>query len=128
MAAYRGRSTWSLEVAMYCRDPVLLARPTRRVKLCRRLTISLPLVAVVLFLFVAVAPSVTSVDPLGEYAIVLAFLCVGAFIVVGNAFKIGAIRCPCCGGQFSARSKFFPAAECDNCGYNVETGHKNGDF
>jgi hypothetical protein len=114
---------------MFCRDPVLLAGPTRRVKLYRRLAISLPAVIVFLGLLVPVVPSVKHIGPLGGYAILFVFGCAAfATFGLGWSFRVGAIRCPCCGEPFSPRSRTIPRAECDNCGFNVETGHRKGDF
>ena len=44
------------------------------------------------------------------------------------AYKLGLIRCPCCDLRFDSRLWFPIRAECENCGYNIRTNSRRGDF
>ena len=49
-------------------------------------------------------------------------------VVALFSFKLGIIKCPSCGLRFDTRLWVPIDAECANCGYNIRTISRRGDF
>jgi hypothetical protein len=120
---------------MYCRDPSLLARPTRLINFSRRAAQVSLLASVVLLGAVAVTlsmyPSAARM-PVGDLLVVLIGGSGFPWLAISIVFQNGMVKCPCCGGPFAKRRMGafwlrFPS-RCDECGYDVSTGHRDGDF
>ena len=128
----------TLEVAMYCRDPALLAGPTSRLNLYRSIggtCIRLLLLSlVVLIVSLNVFPAASRrTPPVVGYSVIAAL---GALLFtwfgLSRAFQSGALKCPCCGEPFARRRVgvfwlTFPR-RCANCEYDLVSGHRRGDF
>jgi hypothetical protein len=122
---------------MYCRDPSLLARPTRLINLSRRVAHVSLLTCVVLFGAVAATlslfPSAARMpDAVGYFLVALIGGSGFAWLALLIVFQNGMVKCPCCGGPFAKRRMGVPwlqfPSRCDECGYDVSTGHRDGDF
>jgi hypothetical protein len=125
---------------MYCRDPKLLAAPTRRLKLYRRFANwGYPLAglsSLILIGLIRMYPSLARPSPISGAPVLLIFCCIGISGLGGFwtwlAFSFGRMTCPCCDNSFTdTRPMFRPLViprECYICGYDVESGHRSGDF
>jgi hypothetical protein len=116
----------------YVRDPALLARPARRVRLYRRfanLLAALMGIIVILGVVNALAPSLHAIvfwvwAPFGLAATAVAVP--GFLSHIGFAW--GFIRCPCCSEPFHGKVGLSIPRTCDNCGLDVVTVSRQGDF
>jgi hypothetical protein len=116
----------------YVRDPALLARPARRIRLYRRfanLLSALMGIIIALSVLNALVPSLKAVlfwvwAPFGVAA--LAVSLPGFLSHLG--FWWGFIRCPCCSAPFLGRVAIPIANTCENCGFDVSTVSRRGDF
>jgi len=95
--------------------------------------------AVVLLLFALFAllalhhPAIKWVQALLAYSILVPLIRIGvAYVLVEGRFRRGDFRCPCCGNSFTERRLWFPRltvpSRCENCGYDIVTMHRAGDF
>jgi hypothetical protein len=121
---------------MYCRDPQALAAPTKRICLYRRVVAFFPLCTLAAMFILEMLhdfPQVSLAVRLAGYLTVLALAaCAFAGFILLLAFQGGVITCPVCGAAYCepkiGRIGIFQRPECVNCGYNILTGHRQGDF
>jgi len=90
-------------------------------------------------LFVAVAATLSIFPSAARMPATVGYLLVSltgvfgiAWLALVIAFQNGIVKCPCCGGCFARRQVGIPwlwfPSRCDECGYDVSTGHREGDF
>ncbi len=118
---------------MYCRDTKRLAEGAANLRWLRRVANSwfvLFLVALFLNLLLWLLPAIDR-DLIGYIWAPFGFMVfVGIlpWFVVGICFTWGIIKCPCCNERFTRGYIFRIGEECQHCGFNVKSLHRNGDF
>jgi hypothetical protein len=90
-------------------------------------------------LFVAVAATLSIFPSAARMPATVGYLFVSliggfgiAWLALVIVFQNGIVKCPCCGGSFARRHVGIPwlwfPSRCDECEYDVSTGHRDGDF
>jgi hypothetical protein len=120
---------------MYARDPVILRRPARRlnaiVRVSNALLLGFWVYAFLLLLLLYVVPKdiVRSIAP-ALFTLSLAYAVLAIITApFWCAIRFGFIKCPCCGSRYDSRVFAFTLErKCGNCGFDVSSCSRQGDF
>jgi hypothetical protein len=121
---------------MYCRDPAVLARLSRRLRWYRGIVNSVPVIIICGFALAFISCGDHSchkglgvLDLLWVVPLVLAAFFLGLpAVVLSGLFRSGTLKCPCCGQPFTGFWTLMIPKECASCGFNLVSEHRKGDF
>ena len=117
---------------MYCRDIALLSIGARRIRTLRWL-LNFASVAVLACGAIALLGWLIPdwktfwfvlLIPIG----VITTLCVIPWFLIGAAFTLGLVKCPCCGQTFARGASLWVMPICESCGFDVVSIKRPGDF
>ena len=120
---------------MYVRDPLMLRQPTRWlnaiVRISNALLFGFWVYAFLFLLLFYIVPKdiVRSIAP-ALFAVSLAY---GVLAIIAMPFwcaiRFGFVKCPCCGSRYDSRIfAFMLERKCGNCGFDVGSCSRQGDF